>query len=92
MGLLGGLFNAKFIFIGKCRENLDRIATLTQPKLWQFFRLRFFVALALMILAGAIMSTMAQTSDPGSLSVASIDLSLGFGLLGSSVAFWTKRS
>ena len=55
--LIGGI-KAKFVFSKSCRKNLDRIATLDQAKIWQFFRPVFFLFLLFMILIGAALSTL----------------------------------
>jgi hypothetical protein len=89
--LLGGL-KARFIFRKSCHKNLDRIAALEQPKIWQFFRPGFFVALALMIAAGASLSRLAQGSYPFLIAVATLDLALAIALLGSSIVFWKRKA
>lgn len=89
--LLGGL-KARFIFRKSCRRNLDRIAALEQPKIWQFFRPGFFVALVVMIAAGASLSRLAQGSYPFLIAVATLDLALAVALLGSSIVFWRRKA
>ena len=42
LGIFLGGIKAKFIFNKSCQKNLDRIGTLLKPKIWQFFRIRFF--------------------------------------------------
>ncbi len=88
---LGGL-KAKFIFNKSCQKNLDRIALLIQPRIWQFFRIRFFAALLLMVLTGATLSMLAHNNYPMLISVALLDISIGIALLGSSYVFWTQKS
>ena len=87
---LGGL-KAKFIFNKSCQKNLDRIVTLVRPRIWQFFRIRFFVALLLMILLGASLSLLAHNNYPMLISVALLDISIGIALLGSSYVFWNQK-
>jgi hypothetical protein len=89
--LLGGL-KARFIFSVSCRRNLARIAALPDPRLWQFFRPGFFVALAAMITTGALMSRLARTEPGAVLYVAALDLTIGLALLGSSLVFWRQRA
>jgi hypothetical protein len=91
IGLLLGGLKAKFIFIRSCRRNLDRIAALQQPKIWQFFRPVFFAALAVMILAGAVLSRLAHNGYPWLIGVATLDLALATALFGSSYIFWKRR-
>ena len=87
---LGGL-KAKFIFNKSCQKNLDRIASLVKPRMWQFFRIRFFAALTLMILVGVTLSILAHNNYPMLISVALLDISIGIALLGSSYVFWVKK-
>jgi hypothetical protein len=85
--LLGGL-QAKYLFINVCRKNLARIDGLQQPRMWQFFRPGFFLALAFMIAAGIILSRWATGNFIFLIGVAALDLSIGIALLGSSYVYW----
>jgi len=87
---LGGL-KAKFIFNKSCQKNLARIATLVKPRIWQFFRIRFFVALILMVFVGVTLSMLAHNNYPMLISVGLLDLSIGIALLGSSNVFWKQK-
>ncbi len=87
---LGGL-KAKFIFNKSCQKNLARIATLVKPRIWQFFRIRFFVALILMVFVGVTLSMLAHNNYPMLISVGLLDLSIGIALLGSSYVFWKQK-
>ena len=86
-GAAFGSLKIRYIFNPACRRNLDRIASLREPQLWQFFRARFFLFLALMIAAGAMASHGAQGSFPFLIAVATLDFSLAVALLGSSLNF-----
>ena len=88
---LGGL-QAKLLFSKSCRKNLDRIAALGRPKIWQFYRPGFFVALTVMILAGAVLSRLAHNSYLFLMGVAILDLGVAIALLGSSYVFWKERA
>ena len=88
---LGGL-KARLLFSASCRKNLDRIAALERPKLWQFFRPGFFVMLTVMILAGATLSRLAHNNYPFLIGVGTLDLSLATALLGSSYVFWKHKA
>jgi len=92
IGLLLGGLKARYLFSKSCRKNLARIETLDRPLIWQFFRPRFFLALTLMILAGATMSRLAQGHYQSLLGVGTLDLSLAIALLGSSIVFWQQRA
>lgn len=91
-GLLLGGIKAKFLFTKSCQKNLDRIATLDQPKIWQFFRPWFFVVLTVMILVGVTLSRLAHDNYPFLVGVAILDLSIATALLGSSYAFWKQKA
>jgi hypothetical protein len=90
-GLLLGLLKARYLFSKFCRKNLARIDALEQPRLWQFFRPRFFLMLSVMILAGATLSRLAAGHYRSLLGVATLDLSLAIALLGSGLIFWRRR-
>lgn len=89
--VLAGALKARFIFIHSCRKNLERIARLDRPRPWQFFRPGFFLALAVMISAGATMSRMAEGHYGPMLGVGALDLSIALALLGGSIPFWRTR-
>jgi hypothetical protein len=89
--LLGGL-KAKYLFSKNCQNNLERIAALDQPRIWEFFRPGFFVALTVMIVAGATLSRLAHNNYPFLIGVAILDLSIAIALLGSSFVFWKQQA
>jgi hypothetical protein len=89
--LLGGL-KARFVFSRSCGRNLARISALDQPKIWQFFTPGFFLALAIMIAAGATLSQLAHNDYSFLLSVAVLDLGIATALLGSSYVFWREKA
>lgn len=86
-GLLFGGIKAQYLFGNFCRKNLDRIATLDDPRLWQAFRPGFYVFLATMVLLGAILSGLAIGNYAGLIAMAALDVSLGIALLGSMRVF-----
>jgi hypothetical protein len=87
-GLLLGVLQARHIFNESCQKNLDRIATLERPKVWQFFTARFFLMLVLMILAGAALSRLAHGNYLFLLVVVVLDLGIATALLVSSRVYW----
>jgi hypothetical protein len=89
--LFGGL-KARFLFSKSCGRNLARIAALDQPRIWQFFEPGFFVALVVMIVAGAILSRLAHNHYSLLLGVAVLDLGIAIALLGSSHVFWRDKA
>lgn len=88
---LGGL-KAKFLFNRSCQRNLDRIAALDPPRVWQFFRPGFFALLAVAILVGATLSRLAHNNYPFLIGVGILDLSIAIALLGSSYVFFKERA
>lgn len=92
LGLLLGGVKARFLFSRSCRKNLARIANLAKPKFWQFFKPSFFFFLALMILAGALSSRLAQGNYLLLCAVATLDLTIAVALLGSSYVFWQQKA
>ncbi len=88
---LGGL-KAKFLFNRSCQRNLDRIAALNRPRVWQFFKPWFFVVLTVMILVGVTLSRLAHNNYPFLIGVARLDLGIGIALLGSSYVFWKQKA
>lgn len=92
VGLLLGGLKARYLFSRSCRKNLARIETLDQPRIWRFFRPRFFLVLTIMILAGTMMSRLAHGHYQSLIGVGTLDLSLAVALLGSSIVFWQRRA
>ncbi|MCP4642001.1 MAG: hypothetical protein GY851_16280 [bacterium] len=92
LGLVAGALKARFLFSKACVKNLARIASLENPKLWQFYRPGFFLFLAAMIILGATLSRLAHGNYGFLLGVGALDLSLSVALLGSSVVFWRQRA
>jgi len=90
--LFFGSLKARFLFSKSCRKNLNRIAGLAEPKIWQFFRPGFFMALAVMIATGATLSRLAHNNYPFLIAVGTLDLSLAVALLGSSMVFWQQKA
>ena len=90
-GLLIGGLKAKYLFSVSCKKNLARIDLLDKPKIWQFFRPGFFLFLAIMIVAGVILSRMAHNNYIFLLNVAILDISIATALIGSSYIFWKQK-
>jgi len=81
--LLIGAAKAQYLFSGFCRKNLERIAALDDPQLWQAFRPGFYVFLTTMILLGATLSRLAIGNYAGLIALVVLDISIGIALLGS---------
>ena len=90
-GVALGILQASTIFSRSCRKNIQRISQLEDPRVWQFFRPGFFLALALMITTGVLLDVFSQGRYFFMLGVAGIDFALTISLLGSSVIFWTEE-
>ncbi|MBT3340866.1 MAG: hypothetical protein HOM34_08760 [Planctomycetes bacterium] len=90
-GLILGFIKARFLFAKLCKKNLQRIDGITKPKWWQFYRARFFLLLALMMLTGASLSRMAHGHYGQLLAVATLDLSLGIALLASGLIVFPRE-
>ena len=91
VGLVLGIVQARTIFTRSCRKNLHRINNLQNPKIWQFFRPGFFLALAVMITSGILLNHWAQGIYSFMLVVAAVDFALTVSLLGSSTVFWSWK-
>ncbi len=85
--VLIGVVKAQYLFSGFCRKNLDRIAALDDPRLWQAFRPGFYVFLTTMVLLGATLSNLAIGNYPSLLALVVLDISIAIALLGSIRAF-----
>ncbi len=90
-GLIAGSLQGRFLFRKSCQKNLDRIARLQRPRIWEFFRPGFFLALLLMILTAATLSRLAHGNYAFLIAVALLDLSIATALLVSSYVFWKRR-
>jgi hypothetical protein len=90
--LLAGGLKARFLFSHSCERNLARIASLDRPRVWQFCRPGFFVALAIMILAGTTLSRLAHNHYSFWIGVAVLDLGIAIALRGSSYVSWREKA
>jgi hypothetical protein len=91
-GLCFGSLKGKFIFSKNCQNNLIRIRSLDQPKVWQIFRPWFFVFLTAMITIGATLSRLAHDNYYFLIGVAILDFSIAIALLWSSNIFWKQKA
>jgi len=88
--LIGGI-KTELIFEKACLKNLDRIAQLKQPKIWQAYRPGFYLFLVAMIILGGTLSRVAVGNFVGLMAMTVVDFSLATALLGSGRLFWTHR-
>lgn len=89
-GVFLGIFQALTIFTRSCRKNITRINQLDDPRIWQFFRPAFFLALAIMITTGVLLDHFSKGNYFFMLGVGAIDFALTISLIGSSYIFWTE--
>ena len=87
-GVVIGAIKARYLYSKLCLKNLYRIDALTQPKFWNFYRLRFFFFLISMIILGVFLSHIAHDSYAALIIMAIIEISVATALLGSSHYFW----
>lgn len=90
-GFALGVIKARYLFNRVCFKNLRRIDALECPKIWHFYRTRFFIFLILMISLGAFFSQRAQGDYLMLITVAFVDISIATALLGSSYCFWRVK-
>ena len=90
IGIVIGLIKANYLFNKVCFKNLRRIVLLQNPKIWQFYRGRFFLFLASMILLGDYLSKMVEGSYLFMATLAIIELSIATALLVSSRCFFSR--
>jgi hypothetical protein len=90
VGIVLGIIQAVTIFSRSCRRNVRRIRSLPEPKIWQFYRPGFFLALTLMITLGVLLDHFSQGHYFFMLGVSALDFALTISLLGSSYIFWVE--
>lgn len=91
-GVIIGIIKAKYLFNRLCIKNLKRIYALEQPKLWQFYRIPFFIFLLTMIILGSVLSHLAHGHYAILIAMVIIEISIATALLGSSHCFWKDYS
>ncbi|OQY37180.1 MAG: hypothetical protein B6243_01290 [Anaerolineaceae bacterium 4572_5.2] len=92
VGILLGFVKIKYLFRKSCRKNLIRIDSLTQAKVWQFYRPGFIIFLILMIILGERLSEFAHGKYPYLIAVGILDIALSTALFGSSYVFWADKA
>jgi len=92
LGLSIGWLKVIFIFRRSCQKNLARIALLSAPRIWQFYRPGFLLFLAAMIIIGSTLSRMAHGNYPFLIAMVILDFSLATALFGSSIVFWQQQA
>ena len=91
-GLMLGSIKARYLFSRLCKKNLRRIDSLAEPRLWNFYRVRFYVFLLVVSLSGLYVSQKAHGDYSLLIIMIIVDLSLATALLTSGNCFWKKTS
>ncbi|MDH5734650.1 MAG: hypothetical protein OEY87_00885 [Gammaproteobacteria bacterium] len=91
-GFLIGVIKAKYLYQQLCLKNLKRIESLNQPRIWQFYRFRFYMFLFSMIALGLFLSKQIHDHYIMLITLATIELSIATALLGSCHCFWKKNT
>ena len=86
-GLIIGMIKAKYFFIRICKSNIKRIFALKSPKIWQFYRMRFFFFLFLMITLGNYSYSLFNNSVFLLVALSVLELSISIALLISGKCF-----
>ena len=89
-GILIGWVKAKYMFERLCLKNLKRIYALKKPRIWQFYRPRFFVFLFLMVSLGKYLPGLIEGNNLMLILLAILELSIAVALLISSHCFWKR--
>ena len=92
LGFLLSLLKTKYIFTHSCQKNLQRIEKLENPKIWQFYRVGFFIFLVGVISLGAFLSRMASGDYYFLVSVAIVDMALALALFFSGFEFFRSSA
>jgi hypothetical protein len=87
IGFWLSVLKTKYIFIGSCQKNLARIEALENPKIWQFYRIGFFIFLVFVISLGAFLSRMASGDYWFLMGVGVVDMALALALFFSGFVF-----
>jgi hypothetical protein len=87
IGLVLGRVKAKYLFVRICNKNIKRILALESPKIWQFYRTRFFFFLFGMILFGNYAYGLAR-NNIDLIALAVLELSISTALFISSKCFY----
>ena len=92
IAFLLSLLKTKYIFNHSCQKNLQRIEELKEPKIWQFYRVGFFIFLVGVISLGAFLSRMASGDYYFLVSVAVVDMALALALFFSGFEFFRSSA
>ena len=88
LGFLLSLLKTKYIFKKSCQKNILRIEELENPKIWQFYRIGFFIFLIGVIFLGAFLSHKASGNYYFLVLVGVVDMALALALFFSGFEFF----
>ena len=89
-GIAAGILKGIFLFHKAGVKNLKRIFSLQQPRIWEFYRPRFFLFMFSMIILGRLLTMLATGKFAFLLFVAALDISIATALAGSFMVFFRK--
>jgi len=89
-GIAAGLLKGIFLFYKAGVKNLKRIFSLQKPRIWEFYRPRFFLFMFTMIMLGRLLTMLATGKFAFLLFVAALDLSIATALASSFMVFFRK--
>ena len=89
-GFVIGWIKARYLFVRICRKNLNRISKLQKPMLWQFYRIRFYLFLGIMVSLGHYLGRHAQEDHALLILLGVLEFSVATALLLSCHCFWEK--
>lgn len=90
LGIGAGLFKGRTLFSRTCKKNIERIETIANPIVWQCFRPRMIVFLAIMVSGGAWLSSISAGNYTLLCLIGALDLSISLALLTSGLVFWKR--
>ena len=88
IGFLLSIIKTRYIFIQSCQKNIQRIELLKNPKIWQFYKIRFFLFLITVISLGKFLSYKASGNYYFLVSVGTLDMALALALFFSGFEFF----
>ncbi len=89
-GIVIGKIKAKYLFYNIGKKNRERINSLINPKLWQFYKKRFFVFLFSMVTLGKYLSDVSHGNNIALIALAILELSIAFALFFSRHCYWDE--
>jgi hypothetical protein len=92
LGVFTGLVLGYFLFIPILKKNIDRIVHLESPRIYDCYRLRFWVFLMIVGGGGSILTNMYAEDAQSMAIIGGLDISVGLSLGSSFVIYFTEWS